>query len=59
MKKDKAQSYTVAKDDFITFLASASPEEVSRYILEKGKPRKLIEPIIFFDRDKKIDDKKC
>lgn len=59
MKKDKAQSYTVAKDDFINFLASASPEEVSRYILEKGKPRKLIEPMIFFDRDKKVDDKKC
>lgn len=57
MKNDKSQSFKVAKDDFINFLASASPEEVSRYILEKGKPRKLIEPMIFFE-DKKSESKK-
>lgn len=57
MKNDKSQSFKVAKDDFINFLASASPEEVSRYILEKGKPRKLIEPMIFFE-DKESESKK-
>lgn len=48
MKKEKPQSFTVSKDNFIDFLASASPEEVNRFITEKGKPRKLIEPMIFF-----------
>lgn len=53
MKKNK---FKMDKDDFIEFLASATPEEVNALIAEKGKPRKLINPIIFFD-DKK-DDKK-
>lgn len=44
----------VSKDNFIEFLANATPEEVNQYILEKGKPRKLVEPMIFFkDRDQK------
>jgi hypothetical protein len=44
----------VSKDNFIEFLANATPEEVNRYILEKGKPRKLVEPMIFFkDRNQK------
>ena len=49
MKKNK---FKIDKDDFINFLATASPEEVNALIMEKGKPRKLISPIIFFD-DKK------
>lgn len=53
MKKNK---FKMDKDDFIEFLASATPEEVNALIAEKGKPRKLINPIIFFD-DKK-DNKK-
>lgn len=46
MKKTK---FKIDKEDFIAFLASASPEEVNALIEEKGKPRKLIQPIIFFD----------
>lgn len=48
MKKKK--TFTIEKEDFIKFLASATPEEVNELILEKGKPPKLIEPMIFFDR---------
>ncbi len=49
MKKTK---FKIDKEDFIAFLASASPEEVNALIEEKGKPRKLIQPIIFFDDNK-------
>ena len=50
----KKDSFKIAKDDFIEFLSEATPEEVNKLILEKGKPRKLIEPMIFF---KKQDEK--
>ena len=46
--KEKKTNYKIKKEDFIDFLASASPEEVNKLILEKGKPRKLIAPMIFF-----------
>lgn len=39
----------ISKTNFINFLASATPEEVNKYILEKGKPKKLIQAIIFLD----------
>ena len=56
--KEKKTNYKIKKEDFIDFLASASPEEVNKLILEKGKPRKLIQPLIFFDeKDKTIGDK--
>ena len=55
MKKNK---FKMDKDDFIEFLASATPEEVNALIAEKGKPRKLINPIIFFnDKDNKKNEK--
>ena len=55
MKKNK---FKMDKDDFIEFLASATPEEVNALIAEKGKPRKLINPIIFFnDNDNKKNEK--
>lgn len=49
MKKEKSYMQTITRDNFIKFLADATPEEVNRLIIEKGKPRKLIEPMIFFD----------
>lgn len=53
MKKEKN---SIEKENFLDFLASATPEEVNNMILEKGKPRKLIEPFIFFkNRDSKND----
>ena len=50
MKSKATSSFKIAKEDFIKFLASATPDEVNQYIMEKGKPRKLIEPIIYFDK---------
>lgn len=47
-KSSKSQFSEISKENFINFLASSTPEEVSRYILEKGKPPKLIEPVVFF-----------
>ena len=48
---------SINKRDFIDFLANATPEEVNKYILEKGKPRKTIQPMFFFDKEdnNKID----
>ena len=39
----------ISKENFIEFLAHSTPEEIDKYISEKGKPRKLVEPIIFFE----------
>ena len=52
VKNDKL---TIKKEDFINFLANATPEEVSDYIRKKGKPRKLINPMIFFGEDDNPD----
>lgn len=49
MKKPKKSFPTVKKEDFIKFLSSATPEEINKLISEKGKPRKLIEPLVFFN----------
>ena len=53
-KKVKNTKPSLSKDDFIKFLATSSPEEITNYIINKGKPPKLISPMIFLDRD---DDK--
>lgn len=47
MNKNKTNN-KICREDFIDFLASATPEEVNKYITEKGKPRKLIEPFVYF-----------
>lgn len=50
MAKNKPQDkQSIYKDDFIKFLASATPEDINKYITEKGKPAKLIDPMVFFD----------
>jgi len=51
MKKNNKD--TVSKDDFISFLASSTPEELNKLIETKGKPPKLICPMFFFPRDDK------
>lgn len=48
----KIQTPSISKEDFIEFLSSATPEEVNALITEKGKPRKLYEPIIYFTNNK-------
>lgn len=50
------QKNKICKEDFITVLANMSPEEINKYIAEKGKPRKLIEPMIYFKREKDKQD---
>lgn len=49
--KSTSNKSTIKKNDFIDFLASATPEEVSRYIQEKGKKQKLVNPVFFFNRE--------
>lgn len=53
MKKEKSESFEIGRDDFINFLATSTPEEINKFIKEKGKPKKLIEPMIFFNKDNK------
>ena len=48
-KTIKSSKPVIEKQDFIKFLASATPEEINKYIVEKGKPCRLVEPIIFFE----------
>lgn len=52
-KQNKAISNkpTIKKTDFIDFLSNATPEEVSRYIMEKGKKQKLVNPVFFFNKE--------
>lgn len=52
MSKDK--TFKIEKEDFIEFLASSTPEEINEYIREKGKPCKLVDPMVYF---KSKDDK--
>lgn len=54
MTKNKQQlTGSIKKEDFIDFLISATPEDINKMILEKGKPPKPIEPMIFFKREDK------
>jgi hypothetical protein len=48
----KKKQDPVVRENFIEFLASATPEEINTMIREKGKPPKLIEPMVFF-KDRK------
>lgn len=48
MKKSETK-FKISKDDFISFLSHATPEEVNDYIMKKGKPPKLVDLIVFFD----------
>ena len=55
MEKNK---FAINKDDFIQFLSSATPEEIDALIKEKGKPRKPVEPMVFFNKkDNNMDEK--
>ena len=47
-KTTNQQQPSIAKDDFIEFLAHATPEELNQRILEKGKQRKPYYPIYVF-----------
>lgn len=53
-KNAKNKVPELGKDKFLKFLASSSPEEINQYILNKGKPPKLIEPFVYIeDKDDK------
>lgn len=51
MDKKKTKP-TISKEDFIEFLMQASPEDLNKLILEKGKPRKTYSPIYLFKNKK-------
>ena len=40
----------VSKEDFINFLSSSTPEEINKFIEEKGKPHTLISPVFFYPK---------
>lgn len=48
MKKEKQK---LAKENFIDFLAHATPEDINQLILEKGKPKKPYTPVFFFNNE--------
>lgn len=52
MKKKTPDKPRVAKEDFIEFLKAATPQDLNKLILEKGKPRKTHCPIIFSKKTK-------
>ena len=49
MKKEKPK---IDKDDFIEFLANSSPEEINKFIEEKGKPHRPIWPVFILPSKK-------
>lgn len=48
MAKDKKPS--ISKENFISFLSSATPEEINDLIIDKGKPPKRYTPLFIFKR---------
>jgi len=44
----------IDKDNFIEFLASATPRELNRLIEEKGKPPKRWSPVYFFRHPEEV-----
>ena len=48
MQSPKQLKPSIDKENFIEFLANATPEELNQRILEHGKPRKPYNPIYVF-----------
>ena len=46
LTEEELKEREVSKTNFLTLLASMTPEEVNQLILEKGKERKLIDPLV-------------
>ena len=46
LTEEEKKEREIRKDNFLTLLASMTPEEINQLILEKGKERKLIDPLI-------------
>lgn len=38
----------VSKKNFIDFLASMTPVEINKFIEEKGKPKRMVDPMFFY-----------
>ena len=52
-KQEKNKGRPMDKTSFLTFLSESTPEEINQYILTKGKPPKLINPLIYIEPDDK------
>ena len=48
LTEEEQKEKEIRKENFLTLLASMTPEEINQLILEKGKERKLIDPLIPF-----------
>lgn len=55
--KQQKPKFGMKKEDFIDFLASATPEEINNYIQEKGKPRKVFCPLFYHEKHSKEENK--
>ena len=53
ISKPQKPKFTMKKEDFISFLSSATPEEINNYIQEKGKPRKVFCPLFYNEKKSK------
>ena len=54
--ENKLANKKLDKENFIEFLASATPEELNRLILQEGKPPKPTTPIYFFRHKYEFDE---
>lgn len=55
MSKKSSTDKKIDRDNFIEFLASATPAELNKLIEEKGKPPKEWSPIYFFRHPEQIE----
>ena len=45
-KVDNKEKKEINKENFLTLISSMTPEEINQLILERGKERKLIDPLV-------------
>lgn len=46
LSEEKKKEREIRKDNFLSLLSSMTPEDINQLILEKGKERKLIDPLV-------------
>lgn len=46
LTEEELKEREIRKDNFLTLLASMTPEDINQLIIEKGKERKLIDPLV-------------
>lgn len=46
LTEEQKHEREIRKENFLNLLASMTPDEINQLIIEKGKERKLIDPLI-------------